>query len=717
LQQIQTKRAYLQPSIVLTSLLVMATAESGYADDLFFSDQAIPEVLTATHLYQPPAAVPGSVTIIDQQLINASGARNITDLLRLVPGMLVVPDSSNLTTVNYHGTSPGQARRLQVLIDGRSVYRAGFAQVDWSDLPVALEDIQRIEVFRGPNTVSYGANALLGVINIITTPAKDVHGTLLKTNLGQNGIRDWYARQAWHSDRTDMRLSLSGLTDNGFDKRRDGSDFRDSRRLSRFNLRANHQLDERNNIDWQLAFKEGSNQVNNNYSSIFAKKLQLKPGEYDNNSDGQAKDYAGSLRWTTAVNSQHSISLQANAQQWERLREWRACDAQISFEPDLNELWQISSAEQRKELLKTQSMSKPNARQQELTNNIKNIYIKYADQPLPHSCGLINENSRELRYDIELQDTYSVSDSLRLISGLSYRYDQARSRTFLNGRQRKDIMRGFSQFEWYLTDHWLLQGGGMFEHSSSNGNSFSPRLAANYMFSPAHGLRALYSEAVRSPDMFENRADWRYKVRDLRPTVNGNSAADFFISSKSNGQLKQEKIKAYELGYNGHFARQRASIDIKVFEEKISRMISHSPRLESFNLNNNDQIKFYGSELEANWQATHNDRLRLSYAYIKERASHKLDQKVSPPHSGSISWLHNWGSHWNASLMYFAAQQPDQKDLQLATLRLEKMLFIPNKRLTVAGTVQKKLNNQPIGRTNNKDNSHDSVYATVQLEF
>lgn len=694
----------------------MASAEYSYADDLFISDQTIPEILTATHLHQPPAAVPGSMTTIDQQLINASGARNITDLLRLVPGMLVVPDSSNLTTVNYHGTSPGQARRLQVLIDGRSVYRAGFAQVDWSDLPVALEDIQRIEVFRGPNTVSYGANALLGVINIITTPAKDVHGTLLKTNLGQNGIRDWYARQAWHSERTDMRLSLSGLADHGFDKRSDGSNFRDSRRLSRFNLRANHRLNENNGLDWQLAFKEGSNQVNNNYTSVFAKKLQLKPGEQDSNSDGAAKDYAGSLRWTATVNSNHSISLQANAQQWERLREWRACDAQISFSPDLNELWQISSAEQRKDLIykPASSMQNANARQKELLLQLAPLLTSAT---LPHTCGLINENSRELRYDIELQDTYSVSDSLRLISGLSYRYDQARSKTFLNGRQRKDIMRGFSQFEWYLTDHWLLQGGGMLEHSSSDGDSFSPRLAVNYMFSPAHGLRAVYSEAVRSPDMFENRADWRYNVRDLRPTVNGNSAADFFISSKSNGKLKQEKIKAYELGYNGHFARQRASIDIRIFEEKISRMISHSPLLGSFNLNNNDQIKFYGSEFEANWQATHNDRLRLSYAYIKESASNKLDQNVSPPHSGSISWLHDWGHHWNASLMYFAAQQLHQKDLQLATLRIEKLLFVRNMHITLAGSVQKKLNNQPIGRTNNKDHSHDSAYATVQLEF
>ncbi|NLD00660.1 MAG: TonB-dependent receptor, partial [Gammaproteobacteria bacterium] len=421
----------------------------------------------------------------------------------------------------------------------------------------------------------------------------------------------------------------------------------------------------------------------------------FNPDEQDSNSDQQAKDYAISVRWSSAVNSQHNISLQANAQQWERLREWRACDAQISFDPAFNKTWQTASLAERQVLL------------QDLLNGGK----------LAHSCGLISENSREARYDIELQDTYSVSDRLRLISGLSYRYDQARSQTFLNGRQRKDIVRGFSQIEWYLTDHWLLQGGGMLEHDSDTGDTFSPRLAVNYMLTPAHGLRAIYSEAVRSPDMFEQHADWRYRVRDLRPTVAGSSAADFFISSQSTGQLKQEKIKAYELGYNGHFARQRATIDIKIFEEKISRMISHSPRLESFNLTNNDHIKFTGTELEANWQATHNHGLRLSYAYINERASHPLDQKVSPPHSGSISWLYKWGYNWNASVMYFAAQQLHKQDLQLATFRVAKLFYAPYTRITVAGNLQKTLNNQPIGRTNNKDHSHDYAYASVQLEF
>ena len=76
--------------------------------------------------------------MLDRELIVASGARDIPELMRLVPGMMVGYLSGNQPTVNYHGTSMSGARRLQVLIDGRSVYRPGLASVDWSDLPLAL---------------------------------------------------------------------------------------------------------------------------------------------------------------------------------------------------------------------------------------------------------------------------------------------------------------------------------------------------------------------------------------------------------------------------------------------------------------------------------------------------------------------------------------------------------------------------------------------------
>ena len=127
-------------------------------------------------------------------------------------------------------------------------------------------------------------------------------------------------------------------------------------------------------------------------------------------------------------------------------------------------------------------------------------------------CGRVDRNIRESRYDLEMQDTLSLGDNLRLLNGLSYRYDQANSETFYGGRVSSQIWRLFSQLEWHAGEHWLLQGGGMLEDVEGSGSSFSPRLAVNYLFNPQHSLRAVYSEAVRSPGMYENDVDWRYRV-------------------------------------------------------------------------------------------------------------------------------------------------------------------------------------------------------------
>ena len=208
-------RHLLRPLSFLLGLTGSSLAGAG-AYEPFLDSPALPEVLTATRLQQAPAAVPGSISVIDRELIKASGAREITELLRLVPGMLVVPEG-NTTNVNYHGGLAAGARRLQVLVDGRSVYRPALAQVDWVDIPVALEDIERIEVFRGPNTVSYGANALLGVINIITRTPGDSLGTRLTYTSGKRGIQDWYARQGVGWEGGALRVSLSGFEHDRFD--------------------------------------------------------------------------------------------------------------------------------------------------------------------------------------------------------------------------------------------------------------------------------------------------------------------------------------------------------------------------------------------------------------------------------------------------------------------------------------------------------------------
>lgn len=428
-------------------------APCAHAIELFLGTGSLPEVLTATRLQQAPAAVPGSISVLDRELIRASGAREITELLRLVPGMLVIPEGS-ATTVNYHGGLGAGARRLQVLVDGRSVYRPALAQVDWVDIPVAIEDIERIEVFRGPNTVSYGANALLGVINIITRQPSDSLGSRLSHTSGKRGINDWYARHGHAWDGGALRVTLSGFDHDRFDLDRRGNDFPDSQRLSRFNLRATHDLDGGQGLDWQLALKDGTNQDRNyEYSTIYPHEEQDWRAEVD------ARDLAASLRWNFDISPRHSLYVQGSAQQWERTQEWRTCAPQIFFSPALAQLYRQSPQYVNALIAALQGKgAMPTPGTPEQANLTQQLYRDYgALDEDAYSCGLLNANSRETRFDLEVQDTLSLGDHLRLISGMSYRRDAITSETYFNGSRSKDIARLFGQAEWYVTRHWLLQ--------------------------------------------------------------------------------------------------------------------------------------------------------------------------------------------------------------------------------------------------------------------
>ena len=698
------------------SPLVLALVFSSplLADDLFLDGEPLPQVLTATRLKQSPAAVPGSMTVIDSQLITASGARDISELLRLVPGMMVGNISGNQAAVNYHGTSASEARRMQVLIDGRSVYRAGLSTVDWSDIPVPLDDIERIEVFRGPNTVSYGANALMAVVNIITRRPADSHGSRMKIIRGQRDINDYYASQGLGWDSGDLRLSLSGLQDDGFDSDRNGADYRDSRRLNRINLAVSQTLDERQSIDWQLNAKDGSNQRPYTYRPVFS-------GITDagNNSDVVAKTYAGSLRWNLDVDPDHSLYIQGTAQHWDRQQTWRACDAEVSFSPELTRLWQLNpnytEALARNIARFTTTGAPPGpAAERELGNQVLGQWNNGARQTL---CGDIDQSTRESRFDLELQDTLSLSDSLRLVSGLNYRYDRADSETYFNGTLNDTTWRTFGQLEWRATEHWLLQGGAMFEDTRLIGSSLTPRLAINYLINPRHGLRAVYSEAIRSPDMFENNVDWSYRVTNLRPSAYGQSSARYFVRTRGPGDLEQEHMRSRELGYNGYFIELGLALDVKVFHDEISGMISEPLRNNQYIASNANQARFTGAETQMDWSINRTDRLRLTYAYVDAHASNPEDELQTARNSGSAGWLRDWGHGWNSALFYYGNDALNGYRFERVDTRIAKRIQLGKASLELAGVLQQRLDHQPTTFIDNQYDQRQVMYFSAQLEF
>jgi iron complex outermembrane receptor protein len=684
------------------------------ADDLFLDNEPLPQVLTATRLKQSPAAVPGSMTVIDSELINASGARDISELLRLVPGMMVGNISGNQAAVNYHGTNATEARRMQVLIDGRSVYRAGLATVDWSDIPVAMEDIERIEVFRGPNTVSYGANALMAVVNIITRNPADSHGTRIKVTRGQRGINDFYASQGLGWDAGNLRLSLSGQEDDGFDTLRNGADYRDSRRLNRFNLAVSQTLSENQSIDWQLNAKEGTNQRPYTYKPVFSGITAA-----GNNSDVIAKDYAGSLRWNLDINPDHSLYIQGSAQHWDRQQTWRACDAEVSFSPELTELWQRNPNYTERLARNMERYTGPGApaglaAEQALGNQVLAQWRNGARQTL---CGDIDQSARESRYDLELQDTLSLSDSLRLVSGMNYRYDRADSETYFNGTLDDTTWRAFGQLEWRATEHWLLQGGAMFEDTQLTGSSLTPRVAVNYLINPRHGLRAVYSEAIRSPDMFENNVNWSYQVTNLRPSAYGQASARYFVKTRGPGDLEQERMRSRELGYNGYFAELGLSVDVKLFYDEINGMISEPLRNNQYIASNSNSSRFKGTETQLDWRLSSVDRLRLTYAYVDAEASNPQDEQLTARNSGSAGWLRNWGHGWNSALFYYGDDALNGYRFERVDTRIAKHIGLGKANLELAGVLQQRLDHQPTTFVDNNYDERRVLYFSAELTF
>lgn len=204
---------------LLASLVCASVGRDASATELseqdYFSE--LPVVLTVSRLAQPLNETPGAVTVIDHETIRRSGARELTDVLRLVPGYIVGGWNGANPSAAYHAPLDSEGSRNLVLIDGRPVYSAYYlGDTHRGMMGMLLDDIERIEVLRGSNSAAYGANAMFGVINIITRHTADTHGAELSVTSGNGGVNDNQARIGWGNDTASFRLSTGRRSDNGY---------------------------------------------------------------------------------------------------------------------------------------------------------------------------------------------------------------------------------------------------------------------------------------------------------------------------------------------------------------------------------------------------------------------------------------------------------------------------------------------------------------------
>jgi iron complex outermembrane receptor protein len=230
---------------------------AAFIEEVFADNFSLPVVLTPSRMATPIHESPSAVTVIDRQLIRASGATSLVEVLRLVPGMVVGYEDSWQPSVRYHGPSDQEsARHLQVLVDGRSVYQSGYAEVFWDWIGVQLEDIERIEVVRGPSTTTHGANAFSGTIQIITRHPEDTLGTQF---VGQASNQQNQHYSASHSALTDFgsyRLRASWNETDGFDYQENNNLNVDSQHLTDLNLQSHFDINDQQKLILDLGLTD-----------------------------------------------------------------------------------------------------------------------------------------------------------------------------------------------------------------------------------------------------------------------------------------------------------------------------------------------------------------------------------------------------------------------------------------------------------------------------
>ena len=279
--------------LLLPAGLNAATGEDSLAllgsEELFIGD--MPTVISATRLKQPINKSPVSTTIIDSQMIKASGAQTIADLLRLVPGFTVGYLSGNYPVATYHGQSDRFSRRLQLLIDGRSVYLPTLSGISWSDLVISIDDIERIEVVRGPNASTYGNNAFSAVVSITTKHASANSGQYIKTTVGNQNTADVLYRFADSTENADYRVSVGTKNNDGTDLL---NDFTETDYLS---YRLDYQLDNKTQLLYQGGMQDSE------YGSLHESKGHVP-------SDVDVLTVFQHLRLEQSFNNQSSLALQ-----------------------------------------------------------------------------------------------------------------------------------------------------------------------------------------------------------------------------------------------------------------------------------------------------------------------------------------------------------------------------------------------------------------------
>lgn len=611
-----------------------------------------PTVITPTRLRQSLQDVPASVSIITREQLRQHGVTAVPDALRMVPGMLVTQISASIFKVNYHGTNVQNPRRINVLIDGVSVYEPGLSVINWSMLPIAVEDIARIEVTRGPDSASYGPNSMLAIVNIITLHPQDSDGVTAVLGVGTERRRRLHSRVSTSFGTTSATLALSSEFDGGFDKfRSDGSassaksdpSGHDSATATRLSFSSETTFTPHTKVAVRAAYVEGKNE------SPFT-------STYEGFQDKKQHNYYLSTLLTTSFSGSHQLQVHASRSHYANREEWTACYPRAAYLPELFALYSANPNYANAVALGKTPSGGSHGDDLLALAAIKAIRALGANALTP-ACGTVNGNLVQSRDDIELQDTYVVSDTLRFIAGFGVRRNRATSESYLAGTRSDTLLRAFMHAEYKLAATVLINAGLYADRSSDSVSSAAPRFGVNWHLTPSQTVRLSYSKGTRAPDLVERYGDLSYTLQPFSP-IPGNPSPRFFQNAKvtDSNAVRHEVNKSLELGYLLNVPAYGLILDAKLFKEDLTDLVSQGVTVANFPPTNANSVRLSGAEVQATFALSPASSGFVNYTYLSNHdATTLIERTQHARHSGAIGLAHQFGSGLSVAGRYAGA--------------------------------------------------------------
>lgn len=281
---------------ILTLLAFPAGAATELAGDL--TDLSLQELLdvqvtSVSKHAEPLRHAAAAIAVVTGDEIRRSGARTIAEALRLIPGVQVYRTNAQAYTVTARGFG---GDKLEVLLDGRSVYSPLTSTVFWDVLDTFLADIDRIEAIRGPGATLWGANAVNGVINIVTKRAVETPGTLVTAGGGKEElVHGGFSTGSKIGEGAHARLYAKGV-ERDASRQRDGSDTFDGQRQGQAGFRT----------DWSLSENQGLT-VSGDYYHGRQTTKDLAANERGDDAKLSGGNVLARWSWDTAENSVLSV--------------------------------------------------------------------------------------------------------------------------------------------------------------------------------------------------------------------------------------------------------------------------------------------------------------------------------------------------------------------------------------------------------------------------